>query len=132
MKNGNLSSLDSDDKGCFSGSVSLALCLRSIEAPPYSSIDKSLIDALSVGTFNRALMTTSDLGVIILFDLNSLIPSIDQREEENALSEILRNFIKIIDAYFSVLIVTSSTSIGLSEIKVAGMMDVILIVAEGS
>ena len=71
---------------------------------------------------------TSSLGVIILLDVNSLIPSTDQVDDMIVLLEMFLTFIEIIVSSFSVLTTISSTSIGLSGAKVPGTMDVSLIV----
>ena len=75
---------------------------------------------------------TSSLGVIILLDVNSLIPSTDQVDDMIVLLEMFLTFIEIIVSSFSVLTTISSTSIGLSGAKVPGTMDVSLIVEDGS
>ena len=80
----------------------------------------------------RAVIVTSSFGNIILLDTNSLIPSIDQVDDTKALLDMFLAFIETIVSSFPVLIVTPSRSIGLSGIKVAGSMDVIFTVEDGS
>ena len=116
----------------LSGRAICFLPFRLVVAPPSSSREESLNVALSVETLIRALIVVSEKGLMTALDLNSLIPSITQVEEVKVLSEMFLTLMETNEFSFCVLIVVSSTRIGLSVTKVALRIDVILTVSDSS